>query len=417
MNHPSPEKVQNAASFRWFVLAALLATQFAIQSALYGPAATAVQIRQHLAITNAQFGFAMGSANIATTLSVIFSSLLIDRIGIAHTFSVGLALLGLGGVELMFVHHQSLLLSARLIEGIAIGIIYPAAAALIMEWFPTNELALINTSFIASAFISTGIAYLATAGLLRLGASWNAALAVYGLAALVLCGLWMLFSGRKRQCQGKANLLPASRPQERSLVKAARMPVIWLLGIGLFAARSVAEMYLFFLPLYLQRERQVVQAHAAQIASILPFASVAGVLIFGFLARKASLRRPLLQGSAAVVLLGSLISTFGSGVALSWGLGIIGCGIAGIQPVQSTYVMSLPKITPSIVAAFFVITNLLTHIGGFITPVAAGRLSETSLGLRYTLFLFSLLEVIGLIALFFVPPAGEKANAILEDIP
>jgi predicted MFS family arabinose efflux permease len=408
MESPKPPTGMEASSFRWFVLSILFAVQLLIQSSLYGPAAAAVQIRQHLAITNAQFGFAMGAANFATTFAVIPSSVLIDRIGVAKTFAWGLAILGFGGVENFFAQQFSILMAARISEGLAIGIIYPAAAALIMGWFPAGELPYVNTGFIVFAFVGSGAAYVATAAMLRTGISWTGSLAVYGVVSLLVCVLWTVIGRENGREQAQTLGARAPDMRESSLRQAIRMPVIWLLGVGLFAARAVSEMYLFFLPMYLQKERRIAQGEAAHLSSLLPFASVVGVLIFGFLARNVALRKHLLWISAALVLVGSLAIPFNSDGALKLGLVIVGCGVAGIQPVQSTYVMSLPRVTPSIVAAFFVITNLLTHIGGFVTPAAAGRLSETSLGLKDTLLLFSLLEVAGVVALLLVPSSKVR---------
>jgi MFS family permease len=331
----------------------------------------------------------------------------IDRFGVAKTFGCGMAILGLGGVEMIFANKISILLMARVLQGFGIGIIYPAAAALIMDWFPLRELTYINTSFIAFAFVGSGFAYLSTAAMMRLGARWTVVLLVYGLLTIFVTGVWALFGRNNQNGHGRPrSFLVGTR--ESSLRNAAGMPTIWLLGIGLFAARSVAETYLFFLPMYLQKERQMVQSQAAHTASLLPFASVAGVLIFGLRTKRVEFQKHLLWITALTVLIGSVPVAFGSYTELRWGLVIIGCGVAGIQPVQSTYVMSLPNVTPSIVAAFFVITNLLTHIGGFIAPFAAGRLSETSFGLRHTLFLSSLVEVVGIFALVLVPPSAHK---------
>jgi hypothetical protein len=66
--------------------------------------------------------------------------------------------------------------------------------------------------------------------------------------------------------------------------------------------------------------------------------------------------------------------------------------------------MSLPRITPSIVAAFLVITNITTHLAGFISPIAVGRMSQTTVGLRYSLALFSAMELVAIISFAFLPP-------------
>jgi MFS family permease len=405
---------QASSSYRWFVLCVLLATQLLIQSSLYGPAALAIQMRQHLGITNAQFGFAMGLANLATTLTVVLSSLSIDRYGVAKTFSCGMVILGAGGIGMVFAHQLSFLLASRVLQGFGIGIIYPAAAALIMDWFPLRELTYINTSFIGFAFVGGGLAYISTAAMLRWGAEWTTVLLVYGLLTMIAACIWALFGCNNRDRDGRGLRLLRVESRGSSLRKAAAMPTIWLLGIGLCAARSVAETYLFFLPMYLQKERLIAQSEAAHTASLFPFASVAGVLLFGMLAKRVDFQKHLLWVTALVVLVGSVPVAFGSYAELKWGLVIIGCGVAGIQPVQSTYLMSLPKVTPSIIAAFFVITNLLTHIGGFIAPFAAGRLSETVFGLKHTLFLFSLVEVAGILALVMVPPSAPRTENTLD---
>lgn len=85
------------------------------------------------------------------------------------------------------------------------------------------------------------------------------------------------------------------------------------------------------------------------------------------------------------------------------GLLVAGFGISGWIPVVNTYTMSLPSMTPSLVAAFVVVLNVAVYLGGFISPLAVGQLSQTSFGLRNTLALFSCIELVGIIMFLLLP--------------
>jgi hypothetical protein len=69
--------------------------------------------------------------------------------------------------------------------------------------------------------------------------------------------------------------------------------------------------------------------------------------------------------------------------------------------------MSLPRFSPSLVAAFLVVINLTSHLAAFISPLAVGKLSQTSLGLKYTLALFSGVELLAIASFLYLPDIGR----------
>src|SRR5260370_4785488 len=71
------------------------------------------------------------------------------------------------------------------------------------------------------------------------------------------------------------------------------------------------------------------------------------------------------------------------------GLLVTGFGLSGFLPVLNTYIMSLPAMTPSLMAAFVVLVNMAIYMAGFISPLAVGWVSQRSFGLRNSLALFS----------------------------
>jgi hypothetical protein len=111
----------------------------------------------------------------------------------------------------------------------------------------------------------------------------------------------------------------------------------------------------------------------------------------------------------AVVILGSLALFFGDGAMTKAGLLVAGFGLSGFLPVLNTYIMSLPSMTPSLMAAFVVVVNMAVYLAGFTSPLAVGWLSQSSFGLRNTLALFSWIELVAIL-MFMRLPTTESVD-------
>jgi cyanate permease len=247
---------------------------------------------------------------------------------------------------------------------------------------------------------------LGTVELLRwFSGSWRHALGVYAVGILATAFLWLVF-GRNSQAvvsaeETSAAGAPARNPN--SLSRALGMPVAWTLALGTFALSWVYNMYFSFIPLFLESGRGMSLSNANRLASLLPFSGVAGVIVFGVLATRATWRKHLLWTSCAVVILGSIALFFGEGAMARAGLLVAGFGLSGFLPVLNTYIMSLPSMTPPLVAAFAVLMNVALYLAGFISPLAVGWLSQSSFGLRNTLALFSWIELVAILMFMRLP--------------
>src|SRR5260370_38651533 len=135
-------------------------------------------------------------------------------------------------------------------------------------------------------------------------------------------------------------------------------------------------------------------------------------MVFGILAPRAPWRKHLLWTGCAVVILGSIGFFFGEVAMTKAGLLVPGFGFSGFLPVLNTYIMSLPSMTPSLVAAFVVVVNVAVFIAGFISPLAVGSLSQTPFGLRNTLALFSWIELVAILMFSRLPTiaTGDLSN-------
>ena len=397
---------EKLSASRWIVLSIIVLVQFQLQLVTFAPAAVASPIISNLQLTRTEFGLIISVLNITIMICQALGSVLVDRAGLKLGLFYGVALVGIGAAILLGVHSLKFLVFGRVLQGIGIGISYPVMGALIMACFSKRERPYINTIFAAVTFLGIGAGMLVTVALFRwFSGSWRHALGSYGFSILATALVWLVI-GRNSQEFVAAEETSADGAAARnpsSLSKALTLPVAWTLALGIFAVSWVYNMYFSFVPLFLESGRGISLANASRLGSLLPFSGVAGVIVFGVLATRAAWRKHLLWTSCAVVILGSIALFFGEGAMTQAGLLVAGFGLSGFLPVVNTYLMSLPSMTPSLVAAFVVVLNVAVFMAGFISPLAVGWISQSSFGLRNTLALFSWIELVAILMFMRLP--------------
>src|ERR1700732_3341338 len=411
MEAPILSTTEQLSASRWIVLAVIVLAQFQIMLVVFAPAAVASPIISDLRLTRTEFGLIMSALNIAIMICQVLGSVLVDRAGLKLGLLSGVALLGMGAAIMPVVHSLALVLFSRVLQGIGVGICYPVMGALIMTWFSKREQPYINTIFAAVTFLGIGAGMLVTVGLFRwFSGSWRHALGSHGFGILATALIWLAIGRNNQEVVSAEEALAAvaTAKNPRSLSKALTMPVTWTLVLGTFAISWDYNMYFSFVPLFLETGRGISLANANRLASLLPFSGVAGVIAFGLLANRATWRKHLLWTSCAVVILGSIALFFGDGAMMRAGLLVAGFGLSGFLPVLNTYIMSLPSMTPSLLAAFVVLVNMAIYLAGFISPLAVGWLSQSSFGLRNTLALFSWIELVAILIFMRLPTNRDR---------
>src|SRR5713226_4474052 len=417
METKTTSTTEKLSASRWMVLTIILLVQFQLQLVTFAPAAVASPIISSLQLTRTEFGLIMSALNIAIMICQVLGSVLVDRAGLKLGLLSGVALLGMGAAIMLVVHSLALVLFSRILQGIGIGICYPVMGALIVAWFSKREQPYINTIFAAVTFLGIGSGMLVTVGLFRwFGGSWRHALGSYGFSILATALVWLVIARNSQEfvAAKETSAAGATARNPSSLSKALAMPVVWTLALGAFAISWVYNMYFSFIPLFLESGRGISLANANRLASLLPFSGVAGVIVFGVLATRATWRKHLLWTSCAVVILGSIAFLFGEGAMTKAGLLVAGFGLSGFLPVLNTYIMSLPSMTPSLVAAFVVVVNVAVYMAGFISPLAVGWLSQSPFGLRNTLALFSWIELLAILMFMRLPTIASVDVSNIE---
>ena len=402
---------------RWMVLAIIVLMQFQLQLVTFAPAAVASPIISNLQLTRTEFGLIMSALNITIMICQALGSVLVDRAGPKLGLFYGVALVGIGAATLLGVHGLKFLIFGRVLQGIGIGICFPVMGALIMACFSKREQPYINTIFAAVTLLGIGAGLLVTAALFRwFSGSWRHALGTYGFGIFATALVWLVIgrNSPKVVSAEEASTAGATSRNPSSLSKAVAMPVAWTLALGIFAVSWVYNMYFSFVPLFLESERGISLANANRLGSLLAFSGVAGVIAFGVLATRATWRKHLLSASCALVILGSIALFLGEGATTKAGLLVAGFGLSGFLPVVNTYVMSLPSMTPSLVAAFVVVLNMAVYMAGFISPLAVGWLSQSSFGLRNALALFSWIDLVAILMFMRLPTIASVHGSNIE---
>jgi MFS family permease len=411
MEAPILTTTEKLSASRWIVLAVIVLAQFQIMLVVFAPAAVASPIISDLQLTRTEFGLIISALNIAIMICQVLGSVLVDRAGLKLGLLCGVALLGMGAAIMLVVRGLALVLFSRVLQGIGIGICYPVMGALIVAWFSKRQQPYINTIFAAVTFLGIGSGMLITVGLFRwFNRSWRLALGTYGISILATALIWLIL-GRNRQesvSAGENSAAGATAKAPSSLRTALSMPVVRTLVLGAFAISWVYNMDFSFIPLFLETRQGISLSEASRLASLVSFSSVAGVIIFGVLATRATWRKHLLWASCAIVLVGSIALFFGEGTATKVGLLVAGVGLSGWLPVLNTYIMSLPSMTPSLMAAFVVLVNMAIYLAGFISPLAVGWLSQGSFGLRNSLALFSWIELVAILVFMRLPATARN---------
>lgn len=397
---------ERLSSSRWIVLAIIVAVQFQIMLVTFAPAAVASPIMSDLQLTRTGFGLVMSALNIAIMICQVLGSVLVDRAGLKLGLLSGVAVLGIGSALLLRSHSLEFVLLCRVLQGVGIGICYPVMGALIVAWFSKREQPYINTIFAATTFLGIGSGMLVTVGLFGwLNRSWREAIGSYGFSLLATALVWLIIGQNREEAvsAGKTSAAGATLKNPNSLPKVLTMPVVWTLGLATFAISWVYNMDLSFIPLFLESGHGLSLADANRLASLLPFSGMAAVILFGVLASRVAWRKHLLWTSCAVVLLGSVALFFGEGGTTKAGLLVVGFGLSGWLPVLNSYIMGLPSMTPSLMAAFVVLVNMAIYMAGFISPLAVGWLSQRPFGLRNSLALFSWIELVAILIFIRLP--------------
>ncbi len=125
--------------YRWLLLlSVMVGTMASIMSSTIVNVAIP-DISHHFVLGQARAQWVSSGFMVATTASMLTTPWLLSRYGYRHTYISAMVLLLLGGMAGGLAHHFSLVMVARVAEGLAAGIVQPIPAVIILHAFQPHE--------------------------------------------------------------------------------------------------------------------------------------------------------------------------------------------------------------------------------------------------------------------------------------
>ncbi|MCX6022425.1 MAG: MFS transporter [Chloroflexi bacterium] len=361
--------------YRWVILACIQAGSVAgivlgVSLGLLMPSITS-----ELRMTPVEQGWLGSSIRIGSALLSVPAAWWLSRYNPRWLMVGGLAAGALAIAGQALAASFGLLLLSRLLYGVALLATSPARIMLIRQWFPLHEVAMANgvATFVIGVTEAAGSAFTpwATDAL----GGWRPVMWGLALAAASATVLWAIFGGRQAPEDAAPKSAVAEPPAIASLL---RYPQLWVVCAGALGGPASWWAFNTFWPAYMLDQFGVSLSVSGFVFGLTSLGMAPGGLLFGWLATRFGVGRPILLACSIVMTLGSLVMLAtdslpllvlaGSAVGLSW----------GFVPIVTTLPYHLPNIRPRELAVAGSLVGTAFSLGGVIGPAVAGALLEAT---------------------------------------
>ena len=352
--------------YRFVIGALILAAHMSIGLNFFNITPLLPLVVDDYAISRASASLLIALPTVVKALVGLPGSLIINRFGLNRSFTISWFMLGILAFSPLATEFSTMIL-LRLFYGIGAGLLMTATASLIMQWFPSNEVPIMNTLLLV--VISLGVALSISLSVpMSNSMSWEAALGVFGSIALLGAISWSVFGKTGSSTQEASPIFTA-----RAVWNVFRNRTIFLLVVGDALVFINYAAITSWLPTYLHEFRGLALEQAGYITSLLPSIGVISVLSGGFLSLKVKARRPFFIIPGILVGLGSfgafLLPDIG---AIYIAVLMLGIGTWVYQPILLTLPMQLPWMTPRKITVVWGASLTIAGFGMFVSPIVVG---------------------------------------------
>ncbi|MYD11628.1 MAG: MFS transporter [Chloroflexi bacterium] len=352
--------------YRFVIAALILAAHLSIGLNFFSVTPLLPLVIDDYEVNRASAGLLIALPTVVKALIGLPGSLVINRLGLNRSFTLSWFMLGMLAFSPLATEFHTMIL-LRLLYGLGAGLMMTASASLIMQWFPTNEVPIVNTLLLV--VVSLGVAAsISLAVPLSNSMSWEAVLGVFGAIGLLGAIAWTLL-GKTGSSTQEASALFALR----DVWNVFRDRTIFLLVVGDALVFIHYAAVTSWLPSFLHEFRGVSLEQAGYITSLLPAIGVVAVLIGGFLSIRIKARRPFFIIPGIIVGLGGFGSFLLADLnAIYLSVIMIGVGTWIYQPILLTLPMQLPWMTPRKIAVVWGASLTIAGLGMFLSPIVVG---------------------------------------------
>lgn len=343
------------------------------------------------------------------------AGILADRFGRVKILVIGYILFGVGTILSGFAPGFVIFLALRAFTGLGEGTYYGPVYGITSGSIPKKYRGL------SSAFINSGMAIGISLGFIAssyftytLEKSWQFTFYLFGfltIAVAILIGVFVKDDRSKEQRQD------AMAKSERASMKVLFTRNHIFTYILIFCSLYGFFGMLTWLPYYLQSVRGLEGSQTGIISSLVPWASIPGAILFGYLSDKMKNKKPLIL---LLVLFGS-ICQFVIPYAENYSLMIVGLviyGLVGKLALDPILISFIAEITPShMYSRAFSFFNFAGMLSSIFAPYLTGYLADATGNIEFGFYLSGVLLLIGGVLFMFTKHGPVKTDVPFDTKP
>ena len=373
------------------------------------------QIGKQFNLSNAQLGLISSVFFLAYAITQIPFGMLGDKYGRKLVITLGFILFGIttyfSGLALSF----GVFLLFRVLTGIGEGAFYGPAYAMATESIPTKKLTL-GTAIINSgmAFGTSGGYLLSSKLVLENGEHWSKPFFIMAIPTVIIGILFYALLKEKvirpedqveKKSEQELNKDAVASKQKASIRSIFANKNLICTFILCFCSIYANFVIITWLPQFLRVERGFTGTSVGFIASLVPWASIPGALIFAKMSDKYKVTKKFVYCLVPL----AVLSTFGMAFVTNKTLLIVVLIIYGLSgklaldPILVTFVTkNAPKSSLSTTLSTY---NFIGMSGSILAPYVTGAIADAMGSMKVGFYLAAALLLVGMIAFSF---ANEK---------
>lgn len=392
---------------------------------------TAPAISQDWGVSATDMGVVLSAGVLGMTLGAMFLSFLADRYGRRIMVSVSMLIAGIATSAVIFAGTVAELVVLRVVAGLALGLLVASLSPLVGEFSPRRHRTLIISVLIAAASLGAVIGGLLTSVIVA-EHGWQSVFLYAGIITVVLGILIQLlvpeslaFTIKRHPELGleKVNqtllslgqaplaalpIVPESVSRESSTVFALLIPARRVTTILTWAAFFAGFLVVYFITSWMPQiltNAGLSQEKAIQATAAIPFGSLIGTLLIGWLAKWAAINRIIaaafIAGTAVMLVLSFLVRDIASmSFSLIW-IMLFLIGIFVMGAFSNLYNIALAVYPVQVRSTGLGWAAGLGRAGAVISPFLAGVLMGMGVSLP-ALFLYFAIPTVAAAGLVYL---------------
>ncbi len=365
-----------------------------------------------LGMSFSEAGLLMSLTTLTQMSFTFVGGVLSDRIGTKKAMGIGIVILASSQIASGLVNTFPLEAVTRLLLGMGVGIAIVNVIKSVAEWFPSRELAMAESIQATGWAVGNVISFATAIPLsLALGMGWKGTFLTFGIVGAAMVLIFLALARERRSPRATEG-----HHESGKISDLLKIRELWLITIGMGGAFSGTSIVLTWLPKSLMDAGWSAEA-ASLVATTVPLLGIPANISGGTVSDKLGLRKPLIAASAIFLSLSYGLFSLATQGPLVWAAAALSgwFGYFFVGPLLAIP-SELPEVGHGRSGTFFGIMQTLAGVAGFLTPIVAGWMRETTGSFTSGFILAAITPIFMLVPGILARETGWKGKLVKEHI-